>query len=144
MTTIAYKDGVIAYDSRFTCHDFIVNDDADKMISADGRMFFLCGAVSDYIYLIDSYLNDRLTRKVVETVRALVVEDGKLYATAVSPRDGFWKCEEPFDNPIAIGSGERFALAFMDTGMTAEEAVRATCKRDIYTGGTIRTFKIDR
>lgn len=43
---------------------------------------------------------------------------------------------------MAIGSGKNFALAFMDTGMSAEEAVRATCKRDIYTGGTIRTFKI--
>jgi 20S proteasome alpha/beta subunit len=30
----------------------------------------------------------------------------------------------------------------MDMGATAEEAVRAAMKRDVYTGGTIRTFTI--
>lgn len=144
MTTIAYKNGIIAYDSRFTCNDVIVDDNANKMIEADGRIFFMCGSVPDYVYLISSYLNDKLTKRVLEPVKALVLDSGKLYSAAVSPRDGFWKCEEPFGVPIAIGSGYQFALAFMDTGMTAEEAVHATCKRDIYTGGLIRTFKIDR
>ena len=143
MTTIAYKDGIIAYDSRFTCNNVIVDDNGDKKIEADGKVFILTGAQSDFIYLIDSYLHDKLIRKVRDPIRALVVDNGKLYSSAISSHDGFWRCEESLSNHVAIGSGCDFALAFMDTGMTAEEAVRDTCKRDIYTGGTIRTFKIN-
>lgn len=140
MTTIAYKDGVIAYDSRFTCGDVIEDDDADKKIERDGKVFFLSGSCSDWEYLIDSYINGKAVKEKVDA-RCLVVESGQIYSAAVDD-NGFWKCIERPGNPMAIGSGKNFALAFMDTGMSAEEAVRATCKRDIYTGGTIRTFKI--
>ncbi|GAI22667.1 unnamed protein product, partial [marine sediment metagenome] len=46
-------------------------------------------------------------------------------------------------NPDAIGSGSAYALAAMDMGASAEEAVRAAMKRDIYTGGKVRTMRID-
>lgn len=143
MTTIAYKDGIIAYDSRFTCGDVVEDDDADKKVERDGKIFFMSGDCSDADFLIDSYIKGVAVKEKVNA-RCLVVDSGELYSAAISEQDGFWKCIERPGNPIAIGSGKQFALAFMDTGMTAEEAVRATCKRDIYTGGTIRTFTIDR
>ena len=46
MTTIAYKSGIIAYDSRFTCGDIIEDDDVDKRIDRDGKTFFLSGNLS--------------------------------------------------------------------------------------------------
>ena len=90
MTTIAYKDGIIAYDSRFTYNNVIVDDDGDKKIEADGKVFIISGAQSDFIYLVDSYLNDKLTKKVRDPVRAMVVDNGKLYTSAISMHDGFW------------------------------------------------------
>lgn len=39
--------------------------------------------------------------------------------------------------PMAIGSGMRFAIAAMDLGKSAEQAVRYACTRDIYSGGEI-------
>ena len=45
MTTIAYKDGVIAYDSRVTRGDLITDDDCDKCIERDGvNQYGRCGA----------------------------------------------------------------------------------------------------
>ena len=41
MTTIAYKDGVIAYDGRQTRNDRIVSDTAQKCQVVDGVSFFL-------------------------------------------------------------------------------------------------------
>ena len=120
--------------------DIIEDDDADKRIDRDGKTFFLSGSCSDWEYLIDSYINGKAVKDKIDA-KCLVVDSGNLYSAAVSDGE-LWKCIERAGNPIAIGSGKNFALAFMDTGMTAEEAVRATCKRDIYTGGTIRTFKI--
>ncbi len=57
-------------------------------------------------------------------------------------KTGVWR--QPLDpaNPDAIGSGSAYALAAMDMGASAEEAVRAAMKRDIYTGGTVRTIVI--
>lgn len=143
MTTIAYKNGIVAYDSRFVCGDTIEDDDADKKVERDGKIFFIAGNCSDYEFLVDSYIQDKAVRDKINA-RAIVIDDGKLYTTSVSEDDGFWRCIERLDNPIAIGSGKSFALAFMDAGMSAEDAVRATCKRDLYSGGIVRTFKIDR
>ena len=41
-----------------------------------------------------------------------------------------------------MGSGCEFAFAFMDTGMSAKEAIIATAKRDTNTGGTVHEFNI--
>ena len=38
MTTIAYKDGVIAYDSRLIRDDLIMSDDYDKHLEQDGEV----------------------------------------------------------------------------------------------------------
>lgn len=46
------------------------------------------------------------------------------------------------DAYFAIGSGGAFAIGAMDAGATAEEAVRAACKRDLYTSEPIDVEKI--
>lgn len=55
---------------------------------------------------------------------------------------GIWKQELDPANPDAIGSGAAYALAAMDMGASAEDAVRAAMKRDIYTGGKVRAMKV--
>lgn len=44
---------------------------------------------------------------------------------------------------VSIGSGSDYALAAMDAGATAEEAVKVAIGRDVYTGGKIFIEELD-
>jgi len=140
MTTIAYKDGVIAYDGRQTRSGAIVSDDCSKCVVVDGVSFLLSGAVCDEKALIAAYFG---TPSLVPVeCSGYVVDGGKLMMVGHDDETGIWKQDLDLDNPDAIGSGAPYALAAMDMGASAEDAVRAAMKRDIYTGGTIRTLII--
>lgn len=141
MTTIAYKDGVIAYDSRQTRSDRIVSDNSPKCQVVDGVSFFLSGAVCDERALIAAYFGT--PSPVPVECSGYAVDAGKLMLVGHDDKTGIWKQDLDLSNPDAIGSGAQYALAAMDMGATAEEAVAAAAKRDVYTGGTIRTLVID-
>ena len=141
MTTIAYKNGVIAYDSRQTRNDRIVSDNASKCQVVSGVSFFLSGAVCDEKALIAAYFGT--PSPVPVECSGYVVDDGNLMMVGHDDKTGIWKQELELSNPDAIGSGASYALAAMDMGASAEGAVRAAMKRDIYTGGTIRSVIID-
>ncbi len=140
MTTIAYKDGVIAYDSRQTRSGSIVSDDCQKLTIVDGVSFFLSGAVCDEKALIAAYFGTPSSAPV--ECSGYAIDGGKLLMVGHEDRTGIWKQELDPANPDAIGSGSAYALAAMDMGASAEEAVRAAMKRDIYTGGKVRTMTI--
>lgn len=141
MTTIAYKDGVIAYDSRQTRGGAIVSDDAPKCQVVDGVSFFLAGAVCDEKALIAAYFGTPSAAPV--ECSGYAVDSGKLLMVGYDDKTGIWKQELDPANPDAIGSGSAYALAAMDMGASAEDAVRAAMKRDIYTGGKIRMVALD-
>ena len=141
MTTIAYKDGVIAYDGRQTRNDRIVSDSAPKCQVVDGVSFFLSGAVCDEKALIAAYFGT--PSAVPVECSGYVVDGGKLLMVGHDDKTGIWKQELELSNPDAIGSGAAYALAAMDMGASAEGAVRAAMKRDIYTGGMVRMVIID-
>ena len=140
MTTIAYKDGVIAYDSRQTRNDRIVSDNAPKCQVVDGVSFFLSGAVCNEKALIAAYFGT--PSPVPVECSGYVVDGGNLMMVGHDDKTGIWKQELELTNPDAIGSGAAYALAAMDMGASAEGAVRAAMKRDIYTGGEIRLFRL--
>lgn len=140
MTTIAYKDGVIAYDSRQTRSGAIVSDDCSKCEIVNGISFFLAGAVCDEKALIAAYFGTPSSAPV--ECSGYVVDGGKLLMVGHDDKTGIWKQELDPTNPDAIGSGSAYALAAMDMGASAEDAVLAAMKRDIYTGGKVRVIKI--
>ncbi|MFK7671801.1 proteasome subunit beta [Pseudomonas lundensis] len=141
MTTIAYKDGVIAYDGRQTRNDRIVSDSAAKCQVVDGVSFFLSGAVCDEKALIAAYFGT--ASPVPVECSGYVVDSGKLLMVGHDDKTGIWKQELDPCSHDAIGSGSAYALAAMDMGASAEDAVRAAMKRDIYTGGLIRSAFIN-
>lgn len=141
MTTIAYKDGVIAYDSRQTRSGVIVSDDTEKSELVNGVRFFLAGAVCDIPGLIAAYFGT--PSPVPVECSGYAVDGGKLMMVGHDDKTGIWKQELDLSNPDAIGCGAPYALAAMDMGASAEEAVRAALKRDIYTGGKVRSLVID-
>lgn len=142
MTTIAYKDGVIAYETRQVRGSQVVSDDCQKMTVADGVSFFLAGAVCDEKALIAAYFGT--PSPVPVECSGYVVDGGRLQMVGHDDKTGIWRQDLDPANPDAIGSGSAYALAAMDMGASAEEAVRAAMKRDIYTGGKVRTVRITR
>jgi ATP-dependent protease HslVU (ClpYQ) peptidase subunit len=140
MTTVAYKDGVIAYDGRQTRNNRIVSDASQKCKIVDGVSFFLSGAVCDEQALIAAYFG---TPSLVPVeCSGYVVDSGKLMMVGHDDDTGIWKQDLDPSNPDAIGSGAPYALAAMDMGASAAEAVRAAMKRDIYSGGKVTTITI--
>ncbi len=141
MTTIAYKDGVIAYDSRVTRGSLIDHDDFEKLIHRDGHRFLFTGCGPDFADLIDEFLGKKIVSKPLEA-NGLVITNGRLCQIGHDAESGFWVDDVWSERPFAIGSGRDFALAAMDMGATAKEAVEVAARRDVYTGGTIRSIKI--
>lgn len=140
MTTIAYKDGVIAYDSQITRGDVITYDDYEKCIEQAGVKFFCCGTVSDYQRLVDAYFGAKPDGNIDAT--ALVLDGDSLMMVAVDDATGLWKSPVMRDRPYAIGSGTPYAFAAMDMGASAEKAVEMAARRDTSTGGKVRTLRI--
>lgn len=138
MTTIAYKDGVIAYDSRQTRSGSIVTDNCEKGRVVNGTSFFLCGAVCDEDALIAAYFGT--PSKVPVECSGFAVQDGALMLLGHDDNTGIWKQVLDLREFDAIGSGAAHALTAMDMGASAEKAVAMAAKRDLYTGGVIRTF----
>lgn len=145
MTTIAYKDGIIAWDSRMTASNLIVDDDYDKHIVIADIHFFCSGATEFVEDFCNAYAARSATVRDMD-VGAIVFEpNGKLFKSAVEEKHGqfrIWRAPIPLGRISALGSGHDFVLAFMDMGLTAEEAVQRVMKFDAATGGRVHTFQI--
>ncbi|PHX25815.1 proteasome subunit beta [Pseudomonas syringae pv. syringae] len=140
MTTISYKDGVIAYDSCCTRGTTITDDDCEKLETVKGVHFLCTGCTCDFDALIAAYFGTVASAPVESSGYA--VDDGALWLIGHDDKTGFWKSRIRLDTGDAIGSGSAFALAAMDMGATAAEAVDAAKKRDTSTGGRVRTLNI--
>lgn len=138
MTTIAFDGEMIAYDGRVTQGSKIVCDDYDKKYERNGVLFFLSGDLEHIEPVISSYFDKQMVDGL--NCEGFVYDDGKLYEIVAYDR-GISVNENI--GPIAYGSGSDHAITAIDCGLNAKEAVKMAAKRDIYTGGKIRTFKIN-
>lgn len=142
MTTIAYKDGVIAYDSRITAGNLIESDTCNKKIKKNSVWFFVSGAASDEETLINAYLAEDRRKYPGIDAAAIVVDKGSVFHFSYDEDSGYWKCPIDQFECYAIGSGHRYAYTAMDLGCDAVEAVKMAAKRDTCTGGRIRKFEV--
>jgi hypothetical protein len=149
MTTIVYKDGVVAFDTRFTNANGVITTDKGKkflrLILTKGVMVF-SGALVDAKYFRDNLVHPTEPIKYespYESVSGLLVFDNTLYS--MMHHDN-WLLFEPMFNinhsgvhdcVRAYGSGRDWALAAMDFGCSPREAVRYAMTRDVYTGGDV-------
>lgn len=138
MTTIAYRNGIIAFDSRVTAGDIIESDSYIKQHSIGDSMFFFTGSLCDVEELAGALKNDTEYKGRADA-DAFVVMNGEVVEIEARGNRIF---VYPVKYPRAIGSGAVFALAAMDFGKSAVEAVRYAATRDCRTGGEIREFKI--
>lgn len=138
MTTIAYRDGILASDSdTFTHEGYIRMPGKSKKIIrlSDGSLIAGSGIkrqISDFALWCETKegtkpsIDDATILKVTKT--SITIFDGKTDERDVTD------C-----NFYAIGSGAMAALAAMYMGATAEQAIEVASKFDPWTGGEIVT-----
>lgn len=141
MTTIVYRDGVIAYDSRVTRGDTVIDDGCEKMSVVNDVHFFWAGSGPDAEHLINAYFGKPSSNRLQVAAIAYDPATNELWSLGQT-EDGFWRDRIMLDRPYAIGSGTPHALTAIDMGASAETAVEMAAKRDLYTGGAVRKFFI--
>ena len=136
MTTIAYKDGIIAADGRILdSNQGIVTDRGQKIFIRDGIVFSFAGAVPDWHKFMDSWHDPEKGKNLDMNA---FVWDGRVMWYCGSTDAGIWK--DQVNEPRAIGSGADHAITAMGLGLCAKNAVKMAAKRDSRTGGRILTF----
>lgn len=140
MTTIAYKDGIIACDSLITYGDIVTDYDADKRYQSGDIIFFMAGTVAAYSALIDKYTNGGKDELIA--ANAIVIDGNGLWKIGSNADIGFWKTPLDKNKAHAIGCGEQHAWTAMDMGTSAKKAVEMAALRDIYTGGAIKEYVV--
>lgn len=148
MTTIAYREGVLAADSRLTRED-----EASGTWSHACQKIYRVFAGTDDVALIatagesgpgelfvEQYQRRKLVRAdfvdadfecLVRTRRGLFLYDRWCIATEI---------KEPF---FAIGSGAKAAMGAMHAGASAIRAVEIACKIDPYTAAPVVSARLD-
>lgn len=145
MTTIAYKNGIMACDGRATNqHGHIVDSGSQKIIRLkNGDLLGAAGDAAD-LHKLASFWNS------TDSDERFPYIDATTAAILVSRKSGlitYMNSSGPssLDTDYhSIGSGSAFALSAMDLGKSAIEAVRFATTRDIFSGGKISHFKFSK
>lgn len=144
MTTIAYKDGVVAVDS-LAVQGGSVAGHVYKIIRMGDVRYIGVGdwaeinwaARSMHLHNLESFRDLESARLSDETI-ILTCGGGLVY---VHSRNGDY--EHPVAQPGAWGTGADIALGAMAAGATAEKAVECAVLYDLNTDGPVHTCTID-
>lgn len=147
MTTIAYKDGILAGDTMMTRGD-------EKSIGVQ-KVFkskhFLIGFAGGYssivplLHWVDNYeMSGQDSPNNMHRTWDAVTHLGSDYHVLFVTRAGVLWTGTESSPPVCLpnkfdasGSGSEFATGAMAAGASAVEAVRIASKYDIYTGGPV-------
>ena len=159
MTTIAYKNGLMAADSACSDEEQILSNRAQKIYRLKSGGLLGHAGDADNRQLID-LLDDVKTPKglpsrpdIIKTFlnfsAILVLPKGKVYhvfldAPHEESANGRWDggLYEISDGYFAVGSGAVSALSAMDAGASARDAVLIACKRDFYTRSPVHVVPL--
>jgi|SRR5215207_8362767 len=141
MTTIAYKDGVLASDSRGNRGNAIEAGSSRKVWSfPDGRLLGICGGYASAVRFVEwmrqggagaaPHLDDNSTIIEVRPDRSILIHE----------QNGSYPAEG--SDYFAWGSGTSAALGAFFVGATAEQAVEAACSVDPYSGGAVQVARL--
>jgi hypothetical protein len=140
MTTIAYRNGIMASDSRATINGYIEPQEDPKLFrQPDGGVAAMTGSASGCFKLLSWVNGDRKRLQPNGDYRIIWLRgDGRLEIF----EDGcsyFVECEF-----MAWGSGMVAALGALHMGATAEMAVHVAAKIDTLTGGKVVTMQVEK
>lgn len=152
MTTIAYKDRVLACDTKM-CNDGEYQHGIKKIGRTKKYLFGYSGVLGGLIPTFDWLLKyeekcDKVTG-LYRYAEHLMVEGGDAHFMLIDrDQNVFTMQADGYINPIprgvdAIGSGGTYALGAMLAGASATQAVDIASKVDTYTGGDILHVQFD-
>lgn len=145
MTTIAYRDGIMAADSMNSDEGYLGKLDCQKLWIVDKSLIGVSkGSYAGLVFiewykgnLPDDCMDCKLTEE--DDFEAIVVEPSRkilTYNRYLIPEEHGKK------KFFAIGCGSKCAMVAMECGATAQKAVQVTCKYDLYTGGRVHTINM--
>ena len=143
MTTIAFKDDIIAYDGMLVDGCGTIQSLTHfKNQEYSGYLIFMSGDVlpaSVIVRMLSQKSND--TPSVAEG-QAFVITKNTGKMVLISYQDGVINSSLECDTTLSysIGSGSDHALTAMDMGGSATKAVEMAKLRDVNTGGHVRTY----
>lgn len=155
MTTIAYRDGVMASDSQMTAQN-IKTQKYNKLHRLRGGALLGQSGDADIRSLL-SILQGSKTDKHIPSGSMLASLKADLECILVLPNKHIWvvytgmikdtefweggavRCLDPF---ITAGSGGQLALGAMEAGASAIEAVKIACRRDTFSGLPVRSLSL--
>jgi ATP-dependent protease HslVU (ClpYQ) peptidase subunit len=139
VTTIAFHhpSQIICTDSYTTTHDCIVTAHAKKYFDVEHGRVFATGSCTEIYHLKKHWNSEQF--KPINCEFLMVDKHKKIFFGEV--RRGC-KFIEPLEQSWAIGSGAKWAIAAMDFGKNAEEALSYACTRDKSTGGALQSFNV--
>lgn len=155
MTTICYKDGILAADTRATARGKIWSDNFQKIFDVEDKEYSLCEhkvlayAVAGFVHsrlAVDSILEQGVlvgsTLDTDDDFQALVVTSGPVYALSKEDDSPNLRIIEiPDGVHWALGSGSDVAGYVMSIGGDAAKAVVEACKIDTGSGGGVDVWQ---
>ena len=140
MTTVAFRDGVMACDSKVS-GDFL-SKIQDKVVKGRGVLVGYCGdliaAWSGAMYLAGEVQDRPITTR-EDDVMFLIYRDGELYLADAEFREVPLKPMKYY----AIGSGGQAAMVAMHMGATAGEAIKMAIRVDDGSGGPVKEYRLN-
>lgn len=142
MTTIAYKDGVLAADTLATW-----GNSRDGYFGKIARRGPYLAAVSGGMPAAQAFL-DWFRRGCVGDAPQIPEspDNAKAFCVIITPDDIVlthtpWGWERTRNVDLAMGSGANYAQGAMAAGASPEEAVRIACLYDTHSGGEIEVLR---
>lgn len=149
MTTVAYKDGVIASDSALTYGNAYIGTSKKVWKFGTGALYGICGMGDDRplrrllekVKTEDELPSVAQLQEVKGDMEALfILPDGQVFSIATDENASVFPVE---DAHHAIGRGRKFAIGAMDAGADAIKAADIGSHRDINSGGSIQVLYLD-
>ena len=139
MTTIVYdhKNKQIAFDSRTSAGTHICTDNAKKHFNVGDSLLILAGPLSD----IDTFVEEYPSIKTESDASGFCVENNIVYD--IAEKSGKLS-KSRIHYSDSQGSGYAFAIAAIDNGKTAKEAIKYAMTRDNCTGGKVHVYDIEK
>lgn len=136
MTTIVYRDNVLAADSlAFRGDTRLPTEEVKLRRLSDGSVFALCGGAARLLQM-ERWLNDNAG----EIDKIPIGNSTAVHLPLTGPlmvyEDGGWY-EHPRDQFAAFGGGFQFAYGALHLGASAEQAVGVASVYDAGTGGKV-------
>jgi ATP-dependent protease HslVU (ClpYQ) peptidase subunit len=160
MTTIAYDGRVLVSDSQLHHGETMqpapfrkihIPED-DEYWEINGTKVIAFGLVGNPYTL--NFIKDKLREGVDyktkfevpgnEEFEAILIDENGLSHmwVVINQKNEMVSSVIPMLPPLAIGSGDQFAIAVMSIGKSAHTAVKAAMKLDIFTGGNLQIFEV--